>query len=146
MIEFSQQGYGYSGAGVSAYSPYKVDLGGVILGAIVGVGALILIPKVLGVIAGGQGGYGYGAYRSKLHELKSPELRSHGVPHTLADIEELGGVADMMAKLDDFLAKNNVDSTTCMQKAVCHFMRNSSQNSVNGQTNQIEDMILALSE
>lgn len=123
-------------------------MGGVILGAIVGVGALILIPKVLGVIAGAHpyGGGGFGAYRSKLQELKSPELRSHGVPHPLADIEELGGVADMMAKFDDFLAKNNVDSTTCMQKAVCHFMRNSSQNSITGQSNQVEDMILALSE
>lgn len=117
------------------------------MGAIVGVGALILIPKVLTVIAGGASPYGYGSYRSKFQDLKTPELRSsHGVPHVLSDIEELGGVADMMSRLDDFLAKNNVDSTSCMQKAVCHFMRNSSHNSQSGHTNQIEDMILALSE
>lgn len=102
---------------------------------------------MLGVIAGGHPyGGGYGAYRSKFQDLKSPELRSHGVSNPLSDIEELGGVADMMSKLDDFLSKNNVDSTACVQKAVCHFMRNSSQNAQSGQTNQVEDMILALSE
>lgn len=58
-------GYGYSGSGISSYGP-KVDLGGVVLGAIVGIGALILIPKVLGILAAGQQpGYGYGSYRSK---------------------------------------------------------------------------------
>lgn len=64
----------------------------------------------------------------------------------LPDIEELSGVTDMMAKLDDFLSKNNVDSTACMQKAVCHYIRTSSQHSSAGTTNQVEDMILALSE
>lgn len=58
----------------------------------------------------------------------------------------MGGVTDMMSKVDEFLSKNNVDSTACMQKAVCHYVRNSSQNANTGHANQIEEMILSLTE
>lgn len=52
----------------------------------------------------------------------------------------------MMSKFDEFLSKNNVDSTSCMQKAVCHYIRNSSSNANQGAANQIEEMVLALTE
>lgn len=52
----------------------------------------------------------------------------------------------MMSKFDEFLSKNNVDSTACMQKAVCHYIRNSSSNANTGASNQIEEMVLALTE
>lgn len=55
------QGYPYSGSGVGVYSPLKLDLGGLVIGAIIGVGALLIVPKLVGAF---QGGYGGGNYRS----------------------------------------------------------------------------------
>jgi hypothetical protein len=52
-------GYNY---GVGNYGA-KIDLGGVVLGTIIGIGALLILPKVVGVLSG-HGGTGY--YRSKL--------------------------------------------------------------------------------
>ncbi|XP_063703861.1 uncharacterized protein LOC134833472 [Culicoides brevitarsis] len=120
-------GYGYSGAGIGPYGGYgKVDLGGVVLGAIIGVGALLIIPKFIAAFHGGAyGGTGYGSYRN---------------------IDEFGGVTDMMSKFDEFLAKNNVDSTACVQKAVCHYIRNSSANANQGASNQFEEMALSLAD
>lgn len=43
----------------------KIDLGGVVLGAIIGIGALLIVPKVVGAF---NGGYGYGGnYRSEIN-------------------------------------------------------------------------------
>lgn len=67
------QGYPYSGSGVGVYSPLKLDLGGLVIGAIIGVGALLIVPKLVGAF---QGGYGGGNYRSiytneaRLSEIK----------------------------------------------------------------------------
>lgn len=44
------------------YSPMKIDLGGVVLGALVGIGALLILPKFLGAFTGHSSG---GYYRSK---------------------------------------------------------------------------------
>jgi hypothetical protein len=55
-------GYGYN-YGVGNYGA-KIDLGGVVLGTIIGIGALLILPKVVGIISGHGGGSGY--YRSKL--------------------------------------------------------------------------------
>lgn len=51
-------GYG-SGYGIGNYGA-KIDLGGVVLGTLIGIGALLILPKVVGVISG-HGGY----YRSE---------------------------------------------------------------------------------
>lgn len=61
---FAGQGYPHSASGIGGYSPMKIDLGGVVLGAIIGIGALLIVPKVVSAFNGGYGGYG-GNYRSK---------------------------------------------------------------------------------
>lgn len=43
----------------------KIDLGGVVLGAIIGIGALLIVPKVVGAFNGGYGGSYGGNYRSE---------------------------------------------------------------------------------
>lgn len=68
-------GYGTSGYGNSLGSGYgggsgynygignygsKIDLGGVVLGTIIGIGALLILPKIVGVISG----HGNNYYRS----------------------------------------------------------------------------------
>ncbi|XP_053685220.1 uncharacterized protein LOC128734861 [Sabethes cyaneus] len=117
-------GYGYSSSGVGGYAPLKIDLGGVVLGTLVGIGALLILPKL--VSAFGGGGYG-GHYRS-------------------ADSNDLTGVTEMLNKVDDFLAQNNIDSGSCMQKAICSYVRSSDYHMQVGTADQIEHMILALSE
>lgn len=56
------QGYPHSASGVGSYYGPKIDIGGVVLGAVIGVGALLIIPKIVGIFSGGYGG---GHYRSK---------------------------------------------------------------------------------
>lgn len=56
------------GYGVSPYAPAKIDLGGLLLGAIIGVGSILIIPKLLYVLSGTYGTYA----RSKLYVDCSP--------------------------------------------------------------------------
>lgn len=59
-----QSGYGYSGTSLgSSYGAPKIDLGGVVLGTLIGIGALLILPKIVSVFQGGYGGNGH--YRSK---------------------------------------------------------------------------------
>lgn len=53
------------GTGIAAYNPIKLDLGGVVLGTLVGIGAIIIIPKLLNAFHGGYGGYGRSKWYGK---------------------------------------------------------------------------------
>jgi hypothetical protein len=57
-------GYGGYG-GVGTYGKGPIDLGGVVLGTLIGIGAILILPKIVSVFSG-QGGYGGGYYRSKI--------------------------------------------------------------------------------
>lgn len=46
--------YGTNGVMIS---PMKIDLGGVALGALLGLGAILIVPKLAHVLSGGLGGY-----------------------------------------------------------------------------------------
>lgn len=106
----------------------KIDLGGVVLGAIIGIGALLIIPKVVGSLNGGgsYGGYG-GNYRS-------------------VDGGDPMGFSDMLAKLDEILGKDNIDSTNCMQRAVCTYVRQSAYHHRMGTADQTDQIVNTLSE
>jgi len=45
------------GYGVTPYAPAKIDLGGLLLGAIIGVGSILIIPKLLYILSGTYGTY-----------------------------------------------------------------------------------------
>ncbi|XP_043494370.1 uncharacterized protein LOC122519147 [Polistes fuscatus] len=91
---FTNIGSSGSGYAVSPYAPAKIDLGGLLLGAIIGVGSILIIPKLLYVLSGTYGNY----------------ARS-----------EENGFAQSMTKLDDALARHGIDTTSCMQRAVCTY-------------------------
>lgn len=40
------------------YNTMKLDLNGVILGALIGLGAILIVPKVAQIFAAGHDGYG----------------------------------------------------------------------------------------
>ena len=91
---FTNVGSTGSGYGVSSYAPAKIDLGGLVLGAIIGVGSILIIPKLLYVLSGTYG-----------HYARSEE----------------SGVSQVLTKLDDVLARHGIDTTSCMQRAVCTY-------------------------
>lgn len=123
---FQLKSYPSSGVGYG-YSPMKIDLGGVVLGAIIGIGALLIIPKVVGTLNGGYGGYSGGNYRS-------------------VDGGDPTGISEMLAKLDDILGKDNIDSTNCMQRAVCTYVRQSVYHHKMGTADQTDQIVNTLSE
>lgn len=56
-------GYGSYG-GVGGYAKPSIDLGGVVLGTLIGIGALLILPKIINVFSGHTGGGTSGYYRS----------------------------------------------------------------------------------
>lgn len=112
----------------------KIDLGGVVLGAIIGIGALLIIPKVVGTLNGGYGGYGGGSGYGYTGNYRS------------IDGGDPTGISDMLAKLDDILGKDNIDSTNCMQRAVCTYVRQSTYHHKMRTADQTDQIIHTLSE
>lgn len=118
---------------VGPYGPMKIDLGGVLLGAIIGIGAVLIVPKVLGVLHGGGyggGSSGYGGYGGNYRSI---------------DGGDPTGISDMLAKIDEILGKNNIDSSVCMQRAVCTYVRQSTMHHTMGTADQTDQIIGVLS-
>lgn len=125
------QGYPQSSS-ISPYGPMKIDLGGVLLGAIIGIGALLIVPKFVSALHGGGygGSTGYGGYGSNYRSVDG------GDPI---------GISDMLAKIDEVLGKNNIDSSVCVQRAVCTYVRQSALHQSTGTADQTDQIIGALS-
>lgn len=71
MGGYGQYGSSYGGVG-TGYGKPSIDLGGVVLGALIGIGALLILPKLASVFSGqgGIGGVGSGGYyRSKFEQI-----------------------------------------------------------------------------
>ncbi|KAK1117252.1 hypothetical protein K0M31_016805 [Melipona bicolor] len=96
---FTNLGSTGSGYGVSTYAPAKIDLGGLFLGAIIGIGSILIIPKLLYVLSGTYG-----------HYARSEE----------------SGFTQIVTKMDDVLARHGIDTTSCMQRAVCTYSQQAS--------------------
>lgn len=58
-------GYGSYGGVGTGYGKPSIDLGGVVLGTLIGIGALLILPKIVNIFSGHGGGAG-GYYRSKI--------------------------------------------------------------------------------
>lgn len=58
-------GYGSYGGSLGTYGKPSIDLGGVVLGTLIGIGALLILPKIINVFGGHGGGVGGGYYRSE---------------------------------------------------------------------------------
>lgn len=51
----------------------------------------------------------------------------------------------MLAKIDNVLSQNNIDSTLCLQRAVCGYIRSSEYHLSMGTADQSDQLIHALS-
>lgn len=65
----------------------------------------------------------------------------------LGDAEgDLSGLANMMNKIDDILGQNNIDSTSCMQRAVCSYVRSTESSMKEGSDDQFDHIVHTLTE
>uniref|UniRef100_A0A1B0D3X5 Uncharacterized protein n=1 Tax=Phlebotomus papatasi TaxID=29031 RepID=A0A1B0D3X5_PHLPP len=110
------QGYPHSASGVGVYTPMKIDLGGVFLGALVGIGAILILPKLVNAFSGNYGNY------------RSVDGGSNGLN-------------EMLVKLDTYLNQNNIDTASCMQRAVCSYVKSSEKNMQTGTSDQMDHII-----
>ncbi|XP_060536278.1 uncharacterized protein LOC132708156 [Cylas formicarius] len=97
--------------------PLKVDLSGVVIGVFIGLGAVLLIPKIAHLLAGG-GGFG----RSIDHDISS--------------------VTNVLSRIDNSLAAHDIDSTSCAQRIMCTFVSDAMKNKHGGESRTIDELIL----
>ncbi|CAG9789455.1 unnamed protein product [Diatraea saccharalis] len=116
----SQGGYGGSAPGL--YGPLKIDLGGVLIGSILGFGAVIILPKIIHALSYGYGG-GYG---------RSIET-------------DMSQLSEMLNKLDDTLNRYNIDSSACMQRLACSYVQLANENMITGNATDFDALLSSLS-
>lgn len=58
---------------------------------------------------------------------------------------ESTGLAEMLSKLDEILGANNIDSTACVQRAVCSYVRSSEAKMKSGGADQTDEIIHTIS-
>ncbi|KAL4702771.1 hypothetical protein ACJJTC_002311 [Scirpophaga incertulas] len=117
----SQGGYGGSAPGI--YGPVKIDLGGVLIGSILGFGAVIILPKIIHALSYGYGG-GYG---------RSVDT----------DMTQLSA---MLSRLDEALSRYNVDSSACTQRLACSYVQAANENMVTGNATDFDTLLSSLSK
>ncbi|KAI5642837.1 DM4/DM12 family domain-containing protein [Phthorimaea operculella] len=112
----------YGGTSPGIYGPVKIDLGGVLIGSILGFGAVLILPKIMHALSYGYGG-GYG---------RSTEPDFHQV-------------TDMLNKLDETLARYNIDSAACMQRLACQYVQLANENTITGNATDFDALLTNLS-
>ncbi|XP_046662141.1 uncharacterized protein LOC124355180 [Homalodisca vitripennis] len=100
-------GSGYSTTSPGVYSPIKLDLGGVLLGTVLGLGVVLLVPKLLHIFS-----YSGSPYS---HYGRNDDVTS--------------GLTEMISRVDNALAEHNINSTVCLERVLCSFMQPSSGSS-----------------
>lgn len=88
----------------------------------IGVGVLLLLPKVAHAFNGHSG---YGNYRSE---------------------DSSSDFTQLMHSISNFLDDNHVDSAACFKRMVCSSVRNSEFNIENKSADQIDQFIYGLTE
>ncbi|XP_074042074.1 DM4/DM12 domain-containing protein Desiccate [Leptinotarsa decemlineata] len=122
-----QATYGSSGSGmqygtgneVYTISPMKLDIGGIALGALIGLGAVLFLPKIAHLFGG------HGGYRSLENEMSS--------------------VNELLARIDNSLQQNNIDSNSCIQRMICTYLNQAKTNINNGESNTLDEFAYAIS-
>nr|XP_049704881.1 uncharacterized protein LOC110376438 [Helicoverpa armigera] len=118
----STGGGGYGSTAPGLYGPVKIDLGGVLIGSILGFGAVIILPKIIHALSYSYGG-GYG---------RSLET-------------DFGQVSEVFGKIDEMLSRYNVDSTACMQRLACSYVQLANENMVNGNATDFDVLLSSVS-
>ncbi|XP_030763425.1 uncharacterized protein LOC115887988 isoform X1 [Sitophilus oryzae] len=118
-ISYGTAGSGYGSNNGLAYGTMKLDIGGVALGALIGLGAILLIPKISQLFSSAHGGYARGLDT------------------------DMSSVTNILSKIDDSLAANNIDSSSCAQRIVCSFVHDAVKNQKAGETTSADEFIMS---
>ncbi|XP_075982966.1 uncharacterized protein LOC142981152 isoform X2 [Anticarsia gemmatalis] len=122
VSSFGGTGGGYGSTAPGLYGPVKIDLGGVLIGSILGFGAVIILPKIIHALSYSYGG-GYG---------RSLET-------------DFSQVSEMFGKIDEMLSRYNVDSTACMQRLACSYVQLANENMISGNATDFDALLSSLS-
>ncbi|KAK9703150.1 DM4/DM12 family [Popillia japonica] len=106
--------YGTTGVG----NPVKIDIGGIAIGALIGLGAVLIIPKLAHLFSSNYG------YRS---------------------LDDSSTVTDVLSKLDNALEEQHIDSTSCMQRIICSYVHEAQKNVKNSEASTTDQIIYSLS-
>ncbi|XP_017779639.1 PREDICTED: uncharacterized protein LOC108564947 [Nicrophorus vespilloides] len=126
---FGISSFGNTGSGVQfgnsngvgyGMTPMKIDIGGIALGALIGLGAILIVPKLAHVFS--SGGYGY---RSLENDMSS--------------------ITDILARVDNSLEQHNIDSSSCMQRIICSYVHEAQNNMQKGEANTVDQLVYAIS-
>ncbi|KAJ3649553.1 hypothetical protein Zmor_021289 [Zophobas morio] len=109
--------YGTSNMGY-VFSPMKIDVGGIALGALIGLGAVLIVPKLAAAFSGGYG------YRSLETDVSS--------------------ITETLARIDNTLEQHHIDSSSCMQRVICTYVNEAQRNMQTGEANTMDQLIFAL--
>jgi hypothetical protein len=55
--------------------------------------------------------------------------------------EKKTGIMDILSRIDETLAQNNIDSSSCMQRAVCSYVKLASDKVNDGSANNLDALI-----
>ncbi|KAK9501005.1 hypothetical protein O3M35_002143 [Rhynocoris fuscipes] len=96
---------GYSGG---SYTPVKVELGGIFLGTLIGLGAVLLIPKLSQLFTPHPTHY-TGAYYRNLPDSQ----------------QFMDTITNAISRLDSALRNHHIDSLQCLERAACTYAKSS---------------------
>lgn len=127
------------------YYPWRFDLGGVLLGSMVGLGALLLIPKVINLLVPELGTLGptYGSlYKRSRHSIIITHMHLFNFPidfheyllffFTFTDVDFLPqGLNEIAVQFEKILTENKINSSECLQKVICSYIQSSASKSQN---------------
>jgi hypothetical protein len=51
------------------------------------------------------------------------------------------GVMDILSRIDETLAQYNIDSSSCMQRAVCSYVKLASEKVTDGSANNVDALV-----
>ncbi|XP_024083335.1 uncharacterized protein LOC106664075 [Cimex lectularius] len=85
-------------------TPVKIELGGIFLGTLIGLGAVLIVPKLAHLFSSHNSGHvGYS-----------------GSSYSRADNDNvMVGIKRFISRIDETLQANKIDSTACLERAVC---------------------------
>lgn len=58
----------------------------------------------------------------------------------------MSSVTDILARIDNSLEQQNIDSSTCMQRIVCSYVHDARRNINNGEANAVDEFIFGLTK
>ncbi|XP_066146934.1 uncharacterized protein [Euwallacea fornicatus] len=121
-ISYGPSGNSYGNSNGMTYGTMKLDVGGIALGALIGLGAILIIPKIAQIFAGGHEGYARGLE------------------------EEMSTVTNLLSRIDNSLAANDIDSTSCTQRIICNVVNDAVKNTKAGEASSVDEFVLTFTK